>query len=484
MEKIILKFGQFGQQLSKKWKHILSLFLISIFISAGALIAPSIHPANAFAGLLDVECCNLQEIAEDLLESFAESFTEAIVKTEVSKTISSTINQYHVGSYLAYAANLTNQVYAAQAIANDGKTNSSVLDQYIVKSIINDIQTNPVQKVNLNPLYAQAATDVFNIQNTQSVTVGVGAQNYLASSGSFGGNAGGQYLMYMDLSEKLNSSASAAAQHDISTATGYKSTYNCTQAAGALGESLSNNANDNGNNASTSASGQQQAQCALQNPGNYVGTLLAGSVQGLFNREVNPPNNHLSAITGLASMFGSIAAQQLVGGSVGGTLVSATVPVGQSQPQIPTIGTPSTGLIASETAPTYTIPPITYNDSGGTGSGNVEGTSNSNYGTLYALDSNGNVIAGSGTTQSQKIAKKSEFTVEWNAAEITGASYVAFAPCKSAECSGSKDKKQLDGSVDGTMSGAVKTYTLQVWGLDQNGNITILETDTIALKAQ
>jgi hypothetical protein len=34
------------------------------------------------------------------------------------------------------------------------------------------------------------------------------------------------------------------------------------------------------------------------------------------------------------------------------------------------------------------------------------------------------------------------------------------------------------------MSGAVKTYTLQVWGLDQNGNMTILETDTIALKAQ
>jgi hypothetical protein len=288
----------------------------------------------------------------------------------------------------------------------------------------------------------------------------------------------------MDLSEKINANASAAAQHDISTATGYKSTYNCTQAAGALGESLSNNSNGNSNNAATSASNEQQAQCALQNPGNYVGTLLAGSVQGLFNRMTNPPNNHLSAITGLiGNAFGDIAAQQLVGGSVGGTLVSATIPVGQTQPNIPTIGTPSTGDIASVPMP---APPVFNYGSGNGGitSGGVQGTSSSNYGTLYALDSNGNVIAGSGTGQSQKIAKKSKFTLEWNAAEITGASYVAFAPCKSAECSGSKDKLQLDGSVNGTMSGAVKTYTLQVWGLDQNGNMTILETDTIALKAQ
>lgn len=488
MKKIFLKFSNFGKQLGAKWKHVLSLFLIATFISGGALIAPSTHPANALFGIADIVCCNLQEIALDLLESFAESFTEAIVKTEVSKTISSTINQYHVGSYLAYAANLTNQVYAAQAIANDGKANSSVLDQYIIKSIINDIQTNPVQKVNLNPLYAKAALDIFNIKNTQSVTVGIGAQNYLASSGSFGANAGGQYLMYMDLSEKINASAAAAAQHDISTANGYKSTYNCTQAAGALGQSISNNANDKGNNATTTASKQQQAQCVLQNPGNYVGTLLSGSVQGLFNRMTNPPNNHLSAITGLiGNAFGNIAAQQLVGGSNGGTLVSATIPVGQSQPQMPTIGTPGTGDIATQDVPTYTQPPITYTPPvtpGASSAGTVQGTSSSNYGTLYALDSNGNIIAGSGTTQSQKIAKKAKFTIEWNAADITGASYVAFAPCKSAECSGSKDKQQLDGSVDGTMSGAVKTYTLQVWGLDQNGNMTILETDTIALKAQ
>jgi hypothetical protein len=238
---------------------------------------------------------------------------------------------------------------------------------------------------------------------------------------------------------------------------------------------------------SSSASGansndNQQANCLLQNPGNYVGTVLAGSIQGLFNRETNPPNNHLSAITGMiGSAFGSIASQALVGGSSGGTLISANTPTASSSSGQPlaldtSVGNSSSlGLIPTTPLQTMPLSPV---------SGSVQGTSTSNFGTLYAVDANGNVLAGSGTDQSQKIANKSQFTVEWNAADVTGAQYVAFAPCKSAQCSGSKDKQDLDGSMPGTMSGAVKTYTLQVWGDDQNGNMTILETDTIALKSQ
>jgi hypothetical protein len=473
-----------SQQFNKKWKHLIGLFLMAMLISAGALIAPSSHPANAIFGVADITCCNLQEIAEDLLESFAESFTESIVKQEVSSSINSEISQYHMGSYLTYAMNLKNQVFVAQAIGQDGKAGSSQLDQYVIQSIITDIDTNPVAKENLNPLYAKAATDVFDIKGTSEVGVGVAAQNFMANSGSFNANSGGQYLMYMDQAEKINNKAAAAAAHDISTASGYKSSYNCTQAATALGESQTNNANSKGNNATTTANNNQQSTCLLQNPGNYVGTVLAGSIQGLFNRMTNPPNNHLSAITGaIGSAFGSIASQALVGGSSGGTLISGNTPTPSSSSGQPlaldtSVGNSSSlGLIPTTPTSSMPINPVAF-------PGSVQGTSTSSFGTLYAVDANGNVLAGSGTDQSQKIANKSQFTVEWNAADVTGAQYVAFAPCKSAQCSGPKDKQDLDGSIPGTMSGAVKVYTLQVWGDDQNGNMTILETDTIALKAQ
>jgi hypothetical protein len=316
-------------------------------------------------------------------------------------------------------------------------------------------------------LYQKAALDVVDLSNTSGVTVGQSAQNFMALSGSFAGNAGGQYLMYADLANKVNSKAIVAASNDIATAGGNKSTYNCANAGFATGTNLTQDPSNpapttpasssttlgSGVSAKATNTTSNQVNCALQNPGQYVGNVIAGNLNGLFSRQDNPPDNHLSAIAGLiGSSFANIAQQELIGGSKGGTLVGSNAP------------TPAT--------PTISTPPA------------VKGASTNAFGTLYALDASGNVIAGSGTSVSNAVPKKSSYTVEWNAGLVTGASYVAFAPCTSGSCAGTKDKRELDGSMTETASGVVQTYTLQVWGLDDNGNLNILETDSIAIKVQ
>ncbi len=523
-----MKFLRF-KNLVSSWKHLVALLVIAMGISSSVLLFPSNHPANAIFGVADatITLIDLKNFAEDLLETFAEDLVEGVVKQESSQLINSTIKQYHIGSYLQYAVNLKNQVFAAQAIAGDKVAGQSQLNEYIVRSIISDIDNNPVSRVNIDPLYAKAALDAFNLQDTSSVTIGSGAQNYMGKAGGFSANPGGQYFLFVDLSQKINSKASLAAQQDISTASGNKSTFDCTQAALSTGEALTadnglglkdsfKQGSDNGDVAgqgSAAATNNSQVSCALQNPGSYVGNVLAGNVQGLFNRQVDPPNNHLGAILSslagaLGGAFANIAQQQLIGGSKGGTLVSATIPVNTSSGN----GSATAGASgSSQNASTSTANATGTNnigsqssdalgfgdnpgDTSGSGSGNsgipgcpgcVQGASDSNFGTFYALDASGNVIAGSGTSVSQPVAKKSAITLEWNAAAISGAHYVAFAPCATAQCSGVKDKKDLDGSLAAKApNSAVQTYTLQVWGMDAFGNLTILETDSIAVKTK
>jgi uncharacterized membrane protein YgcG len=507
MRRFILKL----KDLQQNWKPLVGLFVIALSVSSALIFAPSPHPAQAFLGIEDLTITeiDLQNFAEDLLESFAETLTEGVIKTETNKAITGLINQYHVGSYLQYAANLKNQVFAAQAIANDGVAGQNQLNQYIVKSIITDIDTNPVAHVNIDPLYQKAALDAINIQSTTNVTVGAGAQNFMAKAGSFEANAGGQYLLYADLTQKINTKAAVAAAQDIATASGNKSTYNCSAAAFATGTALTanngedagtafNDGSDYGNTSQKGASSttpQQtsnnsaQINCALQNPGNYVGSVLAGNVQGLFNRAIDPSNNHLSAIAGaIASAFAGIAQQALIGGSSGGTLISANIPSSSSGSKSGTTGSgsSSSGSGSSGSGSSSGSGALTGYGDGGACETNtcVYGASTSNYGTLYAIDASGNVIAGSGTSVSNEVTKKSAYTIEWNAGLITGASYVAFAPCSSNDCTSTKDRKELDGSMKETASGIVQTYTLQVWGMDQYGNMTILETDSIDIKVK
>jgi len=431
-------------------KKSASVLFLAILISSAAIITPT-KPANAIFGMGDITLINIQEFATDLGEGILQSFVESMAGGLASKAINGMISKYKIGSYLQYADNLSKQVYAVQAMNNDAKLSNDAVGQYVVQSMITDITTNPVQKTSLNPLLQKQALNFFNPNTSSTAKIGTGAENFMASSMNPLGGVGGQYFASLDKTTSVKSKADTAANKDISTGNGNKSSYsaNCAKTATNTGK----------NNSTSGASAATQTDCLLQNPGAYVGNALSGELTGLFNRQSNPPNNHLSTIalalgSTLGRAFAAIAEQSILGSGSGSAAIADK---GTS-----TTTTPSTTTTSTNTS-----------------------TTPSTYGTFYALDSSGNFVTSSSSSTSVALAVGETYTINWNASGVSGSQYAAFTPCSVSDCSATSDKLSLTGSKPETISGAVQTYTLQVWGMNSGSStVSAIETDTITIKSK
>jgi hypothetical protein len=445
-------FNKIKEELFSK-KSIATLFL-AILISSVAVITPT-KPANALFGVGDITAINIQEFVTDLAESLMQSFVESLAGQLASKAINGMISKYKIGSYLQYADNLSKQVYTVQAMNNDQKLSQDAIGQYVVQSMITDITTNPVQKTSLSPLLQKEALNYFNPNTSSTAKIGTGAENFLASSMNPLGGVGGQYFASLDKTTTVKTKSDTAANKDISTANGNKSSYsaNCAKVATQTGQ-----------NNSSSASAATQTDCILQNPGAYVGNALSGELTGLFNRQSNPPNNHLATI---ATALGSVAGRVFAG------IAEQSI-----------LGSGSSGAVADKATTSTTTPPPTTTTSTTTNTTTSTQTPTlSSYGTLVALDMNNNILASSSASvATTQINDGQTYSLNWNASGISGVQYVAFTPCATNNRSGSTDLLPVAGTKTETMSGASQTYTMQVWGTSGTSTTsTILETDTITV---